>query len=686
LKALINDQFQRLEELCTHADIPVHRWHGDVSSSQKKNFRKRPGGVLLITPESIESCFINYGNQVGTLFRDLEFVVIDEIHDFLGDPRGHHLRSLLHRLEQAIGHSFRHVGLSATLGDFAQARSYLNRQHPDRVTIIEAEGSERCVRVGIRAFPWKPNRGDSDGDETKPLASDPKVAAKQILAICEDPTRIGREDTKLALETPAPPDGGECLPAEHFLAADIARVFSQHANLVFTNSRALGEIVADQIHQIAERERWPRNPFVLHHGSLSKEVRSDVEKRLKDGEPLTALCTSTLEMGIDIGSVYSVGQLGPPWSVASMVQRLGRSGRKEGESAILRLYTLDEPPWEQSKLDDLLCPQLLRGIAMVQLMTEKWLEPIPPTNQNLSTLVHQILSVLRQTGGVSASEIYSTLCEKGYFDTIAPQRFQQVLRSLGNADLVEQMANGLLILAPDGERITHSREFYANFIGSEDYTIRHRGDNIGKLPSTAVPPVGEHFILNGRRWSVDHIEHRSNSVDVLPARGLKKTPFSGESGDIHPVVAQRMLGVLRSEESYPMLHRDAQLLLDAARKLFRSCHLDHRPLIVKPGCCQFFPWTGGVGFRTLQLCAAKEQIQTSREPLSITYHCNEEKLLAHLARITRLDFDPVELASLIAQKSVEKFDDYLPDDILDELNAQRRISLSDAAAACRLLT
>jgi ATP-dependent Lhr-like helicase len=117
LKALINDQFRRLERLCERAEIPVHRWHGDVDAGRKKALIDKPSGVLLITPESIESLMINRSTSLTRLFRSLQFVVIDEIHALVGSERGTHLRSLLYRLRRYVQDDYRIVGLSATLGD-----------------------------------------------------------------------------------------------------------------------------------------------------------------------------------------------------------------------------------------------------------------------------------------------------------------------------------------------------------------------------------------------------------------------------------------------------------------------------------------------------------------------------------------------------------------------------------------
>ena len=133
LKALINDQFGRIRDLCGHVEVPVHHWHGDVSATDKKRLIEHPGGVLLITPESLESLFVNRAPYLQKLFGRLKFVVIDELHSFLGNERGLHLRSLLCRLRlvQQAGEIFRLIGLSATIGDLSVAQRYI-QLHPIR--------------------------------------------------------------------------------------------------------------------------------------------------------------------------------------------------------------------------------------------------------------------------------------------------------------------------------------------------------------------------------------------------------------------------------------------------------------------------------------------------------------------------------------------------------------------------
>jgi ATP-dependent helicase Lhr and Lhr-like helicase len=152
LKALINDQFRRLEELCEHAEIPVHRWHGDVAQSQKHALFDQPSGILLITPESLESLFVNRSTRLPGLFRHLSFVVIDELHAFIGRERGTHLRSLLYRLERHAETGYRIAALSATLGDLSGTAAWLRPGHAERVQIISDLSEQKAVRYRIYGY------------------------------------------------------------------------------------------------------------------------------------------------------------------------------------------------------------------------------------------------------------------------------------------------------------------------------------------------------------------------------------------------------------------------------------------------------------------------------------------------------------------------------------------------------
>ncbi|MCA9092496.1 MAG: DEAD/DEAH box helicase [Planctomycetaceae bacterium] len=361
LKALINDQFRRLEELCEYAEIPVHKWHGDVSGDRKRKLAERPGGVLLITPESMESLFINRSSLLTKLFHSLSFVVIDELHAMLGKERGSQLRSQLFRLQRHAVSEPRLIALSATMGDLDAAARWMRPDCPERVRILKDESGNKAIRYRIHSYL-------SDRRESDDL---------------RDPER----------ETP-----------QQF-HEDVYQNFRGSKNLIFANSKSMVETLTDRLNELG-RSHGTGEEFLIHHGSLSREIREETERLMQADRAYTTVCSSTLELGIDIGNVRAVGQIGPCWSVSSLVQRLGRSGRHDHEAHQMRIFILAEAPDGRSTLEDRIYPDLLQSIAMTELMRERWVESPNVFPIDLSTLVQQVLSFIAETGGGN--------CRKGF--------------------------------------------------------------------------------------------------------------------------------------------------------------------------------------------------------------------------------------------------------------------------------
>ncbi|HVF71026.1 MAG TPA: DEAD/DEAH box helicase [Chthoniobacterales bacterium] len=647
LKALINDQFRRLEDLCSYAEIPVHRWHGDVSATDKQHLRKSPGGVLLITPESLESQFINHDRHLARIYANLRFVVIDELHAFIDNVRGIHLRSLLARLAIAAGVAPRRIGLSATLGDFTAAKEFLCVDAPCDVRLLEDRTSAKELRLGLKAY-------------IEPLKAGESEVANPSTAL---PEKSGL--------------GG--------IAVDIAQRFRAESNLIFCNSRRQTELLADKLRLLCESEQWPRDPFLLHHGSLSRELREDAERELKAGHPVTAICTSTLEMGIDIGAVRSVGQVGPTWSVTSLVQRLGRSGRREGEPQILRIYTLDEPLTQHSSLSDRLFPELVRAIALVELHREGWLEPPQQDRFHFSTCVHQVLSVLRQTGGASAARLFDVLCARGAFRHIHSADFATLVRGLAAKELIEQVPTGELILSPAGERIAESRDFYASFASRIEYRVEHNGNAIGLLPQDNIPAEGEFLLLAGRRWKVDMIDHASKRVAVSPAKSWKQPRFVGGIGGVHPVVMSRMKRVLMEDGGYAYLNERARQFLGEARETFRRAGLRENDTVTTLAGVEWFPWNGSRVLLTLELCARAAGVNTERNSLCLRYQkLTATEFAVHRAAIAAGEFTADELMPLVRDQERDRFDEHVPEELLQKAFIAEVLHLPGAEAVAAM--
>jgi len=555
LKALINDQTKRLEDICTDVDLPIVPWHGDISASIKSRAEKRPRGILLITPESLEALFIRKGASIPHLFGNAKAVVIDELHTFLDAERGVQLRSLLTRLELAISRPVRRIGLSATLGDINLARTYLRPDAPNDVETVIAEGGEAELLLQLRGY-------ISSGDDNEGDAATTEIA-KHLF--------------------------------ENLRGSD---------NLIFAGSRGRVEEFADRLRSLCEQAHLPQE-FYPHHASLSKDHREFVEARLKDDAlPTSAVCTSTLELGIDIGDVKCVAQIGPPFTVAALRQRLGRSGRREGEPAILRQYAIEGRLDANAHFSDRLRLGLIRSIAMIELLLKGWCEAPRPNALQLSTLVHQILSIIAERGGTSAKRLYVTLCERGPFSAVGPETFLAVLRQLGRSDiaLIEQGEDGFLLLGRVGEKLVEHYSFYAVFNTPDEYRIVHDGRELGTLPVSQVLAPKLTLIFSGRRWEILEIDDRDKVILVKPARAGKPPLFGGDAGNIDDRVIEKMREIFEQDDIPRYLDAVASELLVDARTSFRNFGFANKRIVeLGESRTALALWCGSVKTTTLAL-------------------------------------------------------------------------------------
>lgn len=529
LKALITDQARRLDDVCRETELPVIPWHGDVPYSVKARALRHPRGVLLITPESLEALFIRRGLEIPRLFGATRAVILDELHSVLDSERGIQMRSLLARLEQSLNRPIRRVGLSATLGDMELAKAYLRPDNPENVETVIATSGSAELQLQLRGYV----AGDKDDDA--PSATD--AISLHLFG--------------------------------HLRGSD---------NLVFAGARQAVEIYSDRLRTLCEKEHLPQE-FYPHHASLSRDHRDFVERRLKDGNaPTTAICTSTLELGIDIGDVTCVGQIGAPFSVASLRQRLGRSGRRPGKPAILRQYVVEAKLTPTSNFSDRLRLGLVRATAMIELLLEGWCEPPQRGALHLSTLVHQILSVIAERGGVRAQKLYGMLCQKGPFRQVDTQLFLDILRALGQPEtaLIEQADDGLLLLGAKGEKLVEHYSFYAVFQTPEEYRLISGGKELGTLPIDNLITPGMLLIFSGRRWLILEVLDRDRIIMVSPAKAGVPPLFGGDPGNIHDRVIERMFDILES--------RHRPIYMDAtALELLEEAQCQYAQLCFDPG-------------------------------------------------------------------------------------------------------
>lgn len=294
--------------------------------------------------------------------------------------------------------------------------------------------------------------------------------------------------------------------AEKYVCADIFRLCRGDSHLVFANSRKRTESIAATLSDMCEENVVP-NEFFPHHGSLSRELRETLEARLQQGNlPTTAICTMTLELGIDIGKVQSVIQVTPPHSVSSLRQRMGRSGRRDSPS-VLRMLISEQELTATSGIVDRLRLQLVQSMAMIRLMiTKRWFEPADARQMHYSTLLHQILAITAQWGGVRADQLWSQLCQTGPFRNIDLTDFKTLLRHMGAYGLLTQLASGEMVIGAEGEKLTNHYTFYAVFNTPEEFRIVTGSRTLGTVPVDSPLLPDQHIIFGGRRWKVTEIE------------------------------------------------------------------------------------------------------------------------------------------------------------------------------------
>ncbi|MBE9101686.1 DEAD/DEAH box helicase [Vacuolonema iberomarrocanum] len=658
LKALINDQFRRLSEIGEQLEIKVTPWHGDIDAGRKRRLLKQPSGVLLITPESLEALFVRHGSEIAGFFQGLNYLVVDELHAFIGSERGKQLQSLMHRVEQVIRRRVPRIGLSATLGDMELAAEFLRTGKAVQVEQIESEDEGQEIQIQVKGY-----------RKTVPVL-DRALNLNKALNLNQDETE----------------DLGDSQD-EMDITAHLFRVLRGETNLIFINSRSAVEAYTDRLCRLSDQQRVP-NEFFPHHGSLSKEIREEAEQALKSDKPTNVICTTTLEMGIDVGSVKSIAQVGPPFSVSSTRQRLGRSGRKAGDPAIIRFYISEPDVTSTTLIQDALHPALVQTIAIVNLMVfERWCEPPIVTKLHLSTLIQQVLSLIAQYGGVNALQLYQVLCQTGAFQQITQEMFIQFLRQLGAKDLIQQTHDGLLILGLKGERLVNHYSFYTAFQTPEEYRIVTQGKTLGTLPIDFPLIEGLFLIFAGRRWMVLSVDAEHKVVDVARASAGRVPKFGGGGGAIHDRIRQEMYQIYRSEKVPVFLDRTAVDLLQEGRENFYRFGLDNRYLLQDGKKTLLFCWMGSQVINTIYLLLRTQGLQVELNGIAIVVHdTTPERLMKKLEAIVDMEpVDAISLAEVVEDKAIGKHDLFLNEELLGWNYAASHLAPSKAWETLQVL-
>ena len=605
LIALINDQFSRVEKLCEYLDVPVTKWHGEASKGAKDRLLKNPEGIVLITPESIEAMFVNKPYNIKHLFSNLEYVVIDEIHSFLGSDRGIQLQSLLNRLQRINHKKFSIVGLSATVSDannYIELKEFLG--NPENTKIIR-DKTPKPIDVVFKYF---------DGTSSKEI---PKELLEDLY--------FKTKDSKI---------------------------------LIFPNARGKVEEVAVKLKALSEKVGGHQNYF-SHHSSVDKEVREYVEFFAKNNtaQNFCISCTSTLELGIDIGNVDEVVQIDATHSIASLIQRVGRSGRREGRSSNLFLYATD--PWS-----------LLQSLACWLLYQDQYIEPISVNKKPYDVLVHQILSIVKGTSGIHLSQLSEEISHNSAFSNIESDEVEEIIDCLTEIDFLEKL-NHEYIIGVEGEKVVNNRDFYTLFHTPTFFKVSSQGVKIGELPLSPQIRIDENIYLAARIWKIKDIDLDANKIEVIPARDGKKPLFLTESGDTAHEIRVKMLEILYSNDTYGFLDIMSNEIILALRKDFSIFDIENmerdRPILLSNKNITFFTFAGTKINKTLSLILDRLGIKNYASDYDSTLNINDPNydIIGTLKDINLNNIDlNIILSELLEEKpeiiNSSKWGKYLP--------------------------
>lgn len=652
LKALINDQFVRLNDICDESGIAVWHWHGDVAQSQKKKLLKHPSGILQITPESLEAMLLHRHSEIPHLFGDLRFIVIDEIHSFLRGDRGGQTLCLIERLCRIANVNPRRIGLSATIGEPDMVARYLSAG-TGRGTVIP--------RVEAAKAKWR-------------------LSMEHFFTIQPDHTVQARKENRK--ELPDPQSDG---PDDPLRMADPALryIFDNtrgHKCLVFSNSREECEAVTSTLRQYCEARHEP-DRFLIHHGNLSTSYRESAEEIIKRDDSLVTVCTtSTLELGIDIGRLERAFQIDAPYTVSSFLQRMGRTGRRNAPSEMW--FVIREDPAEaRALLPETIPWKLLQGITLVQLyLEEKWVEPPRTGRLPYSLLYHQTMATLASGGEMTPAELASRVLTLSYFRNITQDDFRVLLRHLLKTDHIERTERGGLIVGIAGEREVNNFKFYAVFQENEEYTVRCESQELGTI--VKPPPVNDKIAIAGRVWVVEEVDIKRHVVYCHPVKGIIPAYFGDEPGDIHTHILERMRRLLlegfvdgdKTPEQrvarYAYLLPHARSRLAQAQDAALHSGLGEKWIISLGGnMYALFPWLGSYAFLALERflrlkCGPQVGMKgfDSNRPywMQFTLQTSLDRLLEVMRAEISKPIDPMTLLYPKEKPVFDKYDDRLP--------------------------
>jgi len=473
LRALNRDMLKRLTFWAERLGVSVQVRHGDTETKIRRKQARSPPQLLVTTPETLQA--ILPGSRMQKHLSNVQYIIVDEVHELAESKRGVQLTLALERLFEVTQREFQRIGLSATVGNPEEVAKFISGTDRN-ISIVQA--------VFAKSYRYRvvsPVSTEKDFELAGKLGTSPEAAAR----------------IRLLVEV----------------------VDSHKSTLIFVNSRTIAEMLGHKFSQIG------RADIAVHHGSLSKEERVSIEDQFKAGALRAIICTSTLELGIDIGNVDMVVQYMSPRQVSSLIQRVGRSGHsleRLSEGVIVTVYPDDT----------------LESVAAVRNAVANCIEPVRFHENALDVMAHQIAGILLDRATITVKELAAIVHRAYSYRNLSGRKLMDVIYFLESLNKLRMDPEGKLL-----RKTGRTREYYYSNLSMipderrypvinvlSDRRIGTLGDEFMALDAR----IGLHFIMRGKVWRIVQIEEETGTVHVVPA----EDPFAaipGWDGEILPV-------------------------------------------------------------------------------------------------------------------------------------------------------
>ena len=607
LRALLNNLHPRLTGYASWVGRTVGLWHGDTTTGERHRLLADPPDVLLTTPESLEAMLVSTNVDHHVLFAHLRVVVVDELHAFAGDDRGWHLLSVLERLQRIAGHRLQRIGLTATVGNPTELLTWM-------------QGATPAVQATVVA-----------PEASGPVAPDITV------------------DYVGSIEN---------------VATVVAALHAGEKRLVFSDSRSQAEDMARAL-----RDRGITT--FVSHSSLSADERRRSEQAVAEARDCVVVATSTLELGIDVGDLDRVIQLEAPRTVASFLQRLGRTGRRAGSSRnCLFLATRED--------------SLVRTAALTRLWGTGFVEPVIPPPHPRHIAAQQFLALALQEG-----QFGSRTWREWWGDLAVMADGQEILDFLSANGFLDD-DSGMLFIGPQAERHFGRRNFMdllAVFTADPEMKVllgRRELGGVSPLSVTARLAAGEPrlLVLAGRTWLVTGIDWRRRTINVAEHTGAGRSRWSGGSPDLGYELMQSVRSVLLGDDPPVELSRRAVSTLGRVRAE-RAADVDRDGIVIQRGedVDRWWTFAGTKANNSLSAALAVRGIEARTSAESISLRSSDLAVLRSLGPTledagTQPYVDEGALDGL-------KFSAALPINFARRTLAERSTDSERAAVVCR---